>query len=216
MTLKERLANIYDALLKAYGPQECCLVHTTPFELLVATVLSAQCTDKKVNSVTPALFRRFPTPSDFADADIEEIESCVKVCGFYHAKTKHIQELSRVLCEKYASEVPQDMDELVKLPGVGRKTANVVLGDAFGIPGLPVDTHVKRIMNLTGAADSDNPQEIEAKLCKNLPRERWSAFSHLVIIHGRTRCPARRPDCASCEIAAFCKHASKLSMQGKK
>lgn len=206
MKLRDRLEKIYDTLLKLYGPQECCLVHTNPFELLVATILSAQCTDKKVNSITGALFKRFPDADAFAEADIKEIESLVRVCGFYHAKASNIQKMSIAVRDKYAGCVPETMDELITLPGVGRKTANVVLGDAFNVPGLPVDTHVKRIVNLIGLVKSENPEEIEAKLCANLPPEKWSAFSHLLIVHGRTCCIARRPDCGKCVIAEFCNY----------
>jgi len=204
--LKKTLPEMHRILLAAYGPQECCLVHSNPFELLMATILSAQCTDRKVNMVTPDLFERFPTPEAMAQIELAELEKIIHPCGFYHAKAKNMIAASEKIVTEFGGRVPDNMDDLTSLPGVGRKTANVVLGDSFGVPGLPVDTHVKRIMNLTGAVHSDDPVEIEAILCRALPPELWSEFSHLVIIHGRTRCPARRPDCENCGIRHLCRH----------
>lgn len=205
--LRQNLLKMHSVLLAAYGPQECCLDHATPFQLLMATILSAQCTDKKVNSVTPELFRRYPSPEEMAGADPAELENLIHPCGFYHAKAKNMIAASKKIVSDFGGRVPDSMDALTSLPGVGRKTANVVLGDSFGVPGLPVDTHVKRIMNLTGAVHSDDPVAIEAVLCSALPPGLWAEFSHLVIIHGRNRCPARRPGCANCEIRGLCRHA---------
>ena len=213
--LRKRIERIEEILTATYGPQKCCLEHQNPFELLVATILSAQCTDKKVNQVTPALFRRYPDPAAFALADLKDVESMIHECGFFHAKADHIVKASRMIMEEYGGEVPRDMEDLTKLPGVGRKTANVVLGDAFGIPGLPVDTHVKRLSNLIGLVHSDNPEEIESVLCGALSPEKWSQFSHVLILHGRTRCPARRPDCAHCEIAELCDFGRKGCTAGE-
>ncbi len=204
--LKKNLSEIHKRLLAAYGPQECCLVHRNPFELLVATILSAQCTDKMVNSVTPGLFEVCPTAEKMASLPQDELEKLIHSCGFYRAKAKNIRAASQAIVEKFHGEVPDNMEELTSLPGVGRKTANVVLGDAFHVPGLPVDTHVKRLMNLAGTVKTEDPEEIEDILCGALPPELWAEFSHLVIIHGRTRCPARRPDCKNCEICDLCKH----------
>ena len=202
-------AAVYDILLETYGPQKCFLHHMTPFQLLVATILSAQCTDKMVNRVTEPLFRQYSTPDDFAAMETEQLERLIRPCGYYRAKAKNIIAASRAVVERFHSRIPDTMEELTSLPGVGRKTANVVLADSFGIPGLPVDTHVKRIMNLMGVVRTDNPEKIEAKLCAALEPEKWGEFSHLVIVHGRTRCPAGRPDCTGCEIRHLCAHGFK-------
>ncbi len=209
--IRRKAELIYDTLMALYGPQKCCLEHNTPFQLLVATILSAQCTDKKVNSITPALFERWPDAKAFASCSQTELEDAIHVCGFFHAKAEHIRGAAKMLVDLYGGEVPQNMDALTKLPGVGRKTANVVLGDAFETPGLPVDTHVKRLTNLIGLADTDDPVRIEQFLCSILPPGKWAQFSHLLILHGRTRCPARRPDCAGCEISEFCDFMQKAS-----
>lgn len=207
---------IHRILLDTYGPQKCCLEHATPFQLLVATILSAQCTDKKVNSVTASLFERWPDAHAFAECGQAELESAIHACGFYHAKATHILQASRMLCEQYGGEVPADMDQLTKLPGVGRKTANVVLGDAFHVPGLPVDTHVKRLANLMGLVKSDDAEKIEESLCSMLPDELWAEFSHLLIVHGRTRCPANRPQCANCEVCGCCAYGLQSQKKAKK
>lgn len=207
--LKRKLAEIYDILLKTYGPQKCFLIHETPFQLLVSTILSAQCTDKMVNRVTETLFRKYAGPEDFAALEPEYLEKLIHSCGYYRAKAKNIIAASRAIVEHFNSQIPDTMEELTSLPGVGRKTANVVLADAFGVPGLPVDTHVKRIMNLAGAVKSEDPEKIEAVLCAHLDPEKWGEFSHLVIMHGRNRCPSGRPDCARCEIRHLCAHGSK-------
>lgn len=203
--LSATLNGIYDALLTKYGPQKCFLDHRNPYELLVATILSAQCTDKKVNAVTPELFAEYPTVDAMAAADQDELEKMIHPCGFYHAKAGNIIGAAKMIVSEFDGVVPDNMDDLVKLPGVGRKTANVLLGDIFGVPGLPVDTHVKRITNLLGVVKSDDPVEIEHILCGALAPDRWAQFSHLLIMHGRTQCVARRADCEHCVIAAFCK-----------
>ncbi len=210
-TLKKLLNRIYDILLSVYGPQVCYLTHSSPFELIVATILSAQCTDKKVNSVTPGLFAKYPTPAAMAKADLTELEEAIHACGFYHAKARNLIGMAGKIAEDFHGEVPDRMEDLVTLPGVGRKTANVVLGNSFGIPGLPVDTHVTRISNLLGIVKTGDATAIEKVLCSGLPPERWTEFSHLLIIHGRTRCPARRPDCANCEIRELCRNGKKMT-----
>ncbi len=204
--LKNTLLAVYERLLARYGKQECCLDHATPFQLLAATILSAQCTDKKVNSITPALFAKYPTPEALAAADRNELEEMIHPCGFYHAKAANLIGMARGIAERFGGSVPQKMEDLTTLPGVGRKTANVVLGDAFGVPGLPVDTHVIRLTNLIGLVKTEDAVEIERILCRALPPETWSQFSHQLIIHGRTRCPARRPDCGNCEIRDLCRN----------
>lgn len=201
-----KLAEIDRRLLAQYGPQKCFLEHDTPFQLLVATILSAQCTDRMVNRVTAELFKTHSRPEDFASMQPEELEPRIHSCGYYRAKAKNIIHAAKMLVEQFHSEMPRTMEELTRLPGVGRKTANVVLADSFGIPGLPVDTHVTRIANLLGITSSQDPVRIEAELCASLKPERWGEFSHLLIVHGRTVCPAGRPKCADCVLADLCRH----------
>ena len=198
---------VYDKLLSVYGPQKCFLEHMTPFQLLVATILSAQCTDKRVNMVTRELFKRWPDAAAFASCGRDELEQAIFTCGFYHAKAGHIIEASKAIVEQFHGEIPDTMEGLLKLPGVGRKTANVVLGDAMGKPGFPVDTHVRRLAGLIGLSDSSDPVVIESDICSVMPPETWAQFSHLLIVHGRTRCPANRPDCPGCELARLCGRA---------
>ena len=199
---------VYDKLLSVYGPQKCFLEHMTPFQLLVATILSAQCTDKRVNMVTRDLFRRWPDAAAFAGCSQDELERAIFTCGFYHAKATHIIAASKAIVEQFHGELPGTMEGLLRLPGVGRKTANVVLGDALGQPGFPVDTHVRRLARLIGLSDSDVPDVIESDVCAVTPPETWAQFSHLLIVHGRTRCPANRPGCPDCELAGLCRHAT--------
>ena len=170
------LAEIDRRLLAVYGPQKCFLEHETPFQLLVATILSAQCTDKMVNRVTSELFKTHSRPEDFASLEPAELEKMIHSCGYYRAKAKNIVCASRVLVEKFNSAMPSTMEELTSLPGVGRKTANVVLADSFGVPGLPVDTHVTRISNLLGVTSSSDPVKIESELCSALDPRRWGEF----------------------------------------
>lgn len=203
----ERLLAIYGLLQEEYGMQKCFLEHETPFQLLVATILSAQCTDKTVNSVTKELFRQFPTAEAFACAELARIELLVHKCGYYRAKSRHIKEASVKICEDFGGKLPCSMTELTSLPGVGRKTANVVLADAFGLPGLPVDTHVIRLSNLIGLVRTKDPVKIEEILCALFPRERakeLGELSHLLIVHGRNCCIAGRPACERCVIARLC------------
>ena len=206
---------VYDKLLSVYGPQKCFLEHMTPFQLLVATILSAQCTDKRVNMVTRELFKRWPDAESFASCGREELEQAIFTCGFYHAKAGHIIEASKAIVEQFGGRIPDTMEGLLKLPGVGRKTANVVLGDAMDKPGFPVDTHVKRLSGLIGLSASADPVVIESDICAVMPPETWAQFSHLLIVHGRTRCPANRPDCPGCEIAAFCRHVKTDGKSGR-
>jgi len=206
---------VYDKLLSVYGPQKCFLEHMSPFQLLVATILSAQCTDRRVNMVTRDLFKRWPDAASFAACGRDELEQAIFTCGFYHAKAGHIIEASKAIVEQFGGEIPDTMEDLLKLPGVGRKTANVVLGDAMDKPGFPVDTHVKRLSGLIGLSASADPEDIESDICSVMPPETWAQFSHLLIVHGRTRCPANRPDCPACELAAFCRHAGSAGKRGK-
>ena len=191
------------AFFDAYYPEAgCALKFKNPFQLLAATVLSAQCTDARVNLATPALFARFPGPTALAQADLAEAEELVRPCGFYRHKARHLVELSLGLCRDHGGQVPRTLEELVALPGVGRKTANVVLGNAFGVPGLTVDTHLARLSRRLGLSSGRNPEEIEADLAKIIPPARWTLFSHQVIAHGRAVCQARRPGCQTCAFTA--------------
>jgi endonuclease-3 len=182
----------------------CALEHTTPFQLLVATVLSAQTTDERVNMVTPKVFARYPTPADLGQADTLELEELIRTTGFFHNKAKSLIGLGRALDERFGGEVPTRMDDLVTVPGVGRKTANVVLSVGYGIPGLPVDTHVTRLTGLLGLTRSKDAVQIEKDVTVLLPRREWGAFSLRLILHGRRVCIARRPRCAECVLNDFC------------
>jgi endonuclease-3 len=205
-----RTKKIIAGLKKAYPDAHCELNHATPLELLVATILSAQCTDKRVNIVTTDLFKRYRTANDYAEAPLAELEQAVKTTGFFRNKAKNIQACCRKLAEQYAGEVPRTMDELRHLDGVGRKTANVVLGNAFGInEGVVVDTHVGRLSGRLGLTTETTPERIEQDLMKIVPREQWAMFSHWLIWHGRRRCNARKPDCDACEIRELCPTGTK-------
>ncbi len=201
---KKRAAEIIKRLKKIYPESQCALLFASAWELLVATILSAQCTDKRVNLVTPALFRDFPTVEDFAAASIKNIETKIKPTGFYKNKAKHIKNAAQIIVSNFNSEVPQTMEELITLPGVGRKTANVVLGNAFGIPSMPVDTHMIRLNNLLNLTDSKKPEKIEKDLMALVPQKDWTIYSHLIISHGRTCCVARRPRCEKCVLSNLC------------
>ncbi len=195
---------ILRALRGVFPRPECALLHEDPLQLLVATILSAQCTDERVNKVTPLLFAAWPTAEALANAPVEAIADVIRSTGFFQQKSKNIKEACRQLIERHGGHVPKTMDELTALPGVGRKTANVVLGNAFGIPGFPVDTHVRRISNLLELTDSGDPEIIEQQLCAIIPKKDWTEASHLFILHGRATCIARRPRCQECVIAAWC------------
>ena len=201
----KRTLDIIRRLKTAYPDAHCELNYSNPLQLLVATILSAQCTDKRVNLVTQTLFQKFRSARDFAQAPPGELEADIKSTGFYRNKAKNIQAACRALVEKYGGEVPRDMDRLVELDGVGRKTANVVLGNAFGLArGIVVDTHVARLAGRLGLSANSAPEKIEADLQKLVPQADWTLVSHLLIWHGRRRCGARRPDCAGCEIKSLC------------
>lgn len=191
----------------------CELTHTSPWQLLVATVLSAQTTDIRVNSVTPALFATYPTPAELAAADVELVEKLVKPTGFFRVKAKSIIALAHAVASRYDGQVPASMEQLVTLPGVGRKTANVVLSVGFGQPGLPVDTHVLRLSRLLALTNETDPVKVEKELCAMLPAREWGAFSLRLILHGRKVCIARRPRCTHCVLADFCPSAA-LPLRG--
>lgn len=202
---KRRVVAIVDILARTYGDAECALVHANPFQLLVATILSAQCTDDRVNSVTPKLFARFPDAPSLAAATQSEVESIIKSLGFFRAKATNLRGMARAVVDRHGGELPRTLEELTALPGVGRKTANVVLGTAFSIPsGVVVDTHVRRISNLLGLTKSQNPEQIERDLIELLPAAEWINFSHRLIHHGRRICIARRPQCPECPLVQLC------------
>jgi len=201
----ERVKEILRRLGKTYPNVVCALTHRNAWELVVATILSAQCTDVRVNMVTPELFRIFPTPKDFANAPLAAIEESIRSTGFYRNKAKSIQGAARLLISDFNGIVPKTMPELLRLPGVARKTANVVLGSWFGIAeGVVVDTHVFRISHRLGLAKGNTPQKVEQELVEILPRSRWIAFSHEIIHHGRAICVARKPKCAECPLDDLC------------
>lgn len=211
MTRAERAAEILPLLRSAYPDAHCELAHDGPFQLLVATILSAQCTDARVNLVTPALFRRFPDARSLAAAPQEEVEEIIRSTGFFRSKAKNLRGMAAALVEHHGGEVPRHLDELTRLPGVGRKTANVVLGNAHGIEsGVVVDTHVARLSGRLRLTTSKDPVRIEQDLVKIVPRDCWTLWSHLLIWHGRRRCTARNPDCAGCELARLCPSAAKV------
>lgn len=202
---KELCAKTLEALARQYPEPRCALEYETPFQLMVAVVLSAQCTDKRVNMVTPGLFRRFPTPEAFAAATVGEIEEEIKSCGFYHAKAVNLSGAAKTLVEKHGGIVPDTMEELVQLPGVGRKTANCILGNAFRIAsGFVVDTHVLRLSRKIGLSDNTTPEKVEADLNALVPQSEWIDASHRLILLGREFCVARRPQCDVCPLAEFC------------
>ncbi len=205
------LLDIYRILFKKYGDCHCTLNFENPLQLLIAVILSAQCTDIRVNKVTPGLFKKFPDAAALAAARPEELENAIKSAGLFRNKAKSIKNAARGLIEKFNGKVPATMEGLTGLAGVGRKTANVILGDAFKIPGFPVDTHVKRVLNRLGAADSDNAEKIEAVVNNSLPSSLWTNFSHMLILHGRETCKARKPECEICLLRHTCEYYIKHS-----
>jgi len=201
---RQKAARLLDRLEQLYPQVHCALQFHNPWELLVATILSAQCTDVRVNQVTPGLFRRYPGPQALAEADIEELEAQIRSTGFFRNKAGNLKACARQLLERHDGEVPADLENLTALPGVGRKTANVVLGNAFGIPGMVVDTHVKRLARRLGWTRQTDPEKIERDLCRLLPEERWTLAGHLLIAHGRALCKAPRPHCSRCPLLPDC------------
>jgi endonuclease-3 len=200
-----RTQNIIAGLRAAYPDAHCELNYSNPLELLIATILSAQCTDKRVNLVTAGLFKRYRTAADYANAASAELEQAIKTTGFFRNKAKSIQSCCRALVENHGGQVPRRMEELVQLGGVGRKTANVVLGNAFEIDeGIVVDTHVARLSHRLGLTKGNTPEKIETNLQRLVPGSEWTLFSHLLIWHGRRRCQARNPDCPNCEVQNLC------------
>ncbi|HZK33675.1 MAG TPA: endonuclease III [Bacillota bacterium] len=202
----------FDIILKLleanYRGAETALSYKNPFELLIATILSAQCTDKQVNKITPALFKKFPRPEDYIDLSVDTLSKYIKSCGFYKTKSRHIIATCNILVGDHKSSVPDDMESLIKLPGVGRKTANVVLSSAFGKAAIAVDTHVFRVSNRLGLAEADNVETTEEQLMENIPKNKWSKAHHWLIYHGRQICKARNPQCDKCFLLLYCKYGA--------
>lgn len=207
MDPKTSIKKILQGLDRTYPDAKCSLDYKTSLQLLVATILSAQCTDERVNKVTPALFKKYPTAHAFAEANLKTLEQDIRSTGFYKNKAKAIQASSRDIHQKFAGKVPDRLEDLVALHGIGRKTANVILGNAYGIPGITVDTHVKRVSYRLGLTKQTDPVKIEFDLMKLVPKERWVQFSHQMIFHGRRICEARKPDCPHCPFDSFCPKA---------
>ena len=201
---KVRARSIYRILSKTYPNVRCELNYKTPFQLLVATVLSAQCTDKRVNQTTPALFKKYPNPKKMAEAEIKDIQRLVKSTGFYRAKAKNIKSLSIKITTEFDGKVPNNLKDLITLPGVGRKTANVVLGHAFGIPGITVDTHFGRLSRRFGLSKSLDPVKVEFEVADLIPKKEWTNLSQRLIWHGRRICHSRKPACGACPLAKYC------------
>jgi len=203
-TLKKRPAQVVRLLTKSYPDAKCALNHENPLQLLIATILSAQCTDVRVNMVTPALFARYPNTQAFADAEPRELETAIQSTGFFRNKTRNIIACCRQILEKHGGQVPNTMEELVHLPGVGRKTANVILGNAFDVPGITVDTHVLRLSRRLGLTKHTDAHKVEQDLMTLIPQKEWTMFSHRMIFHGRRVCFARKPNCPGCILAKVC------------
>ena len=207
MNKKEKALLAVEALKKEYPDALCSLTAANEFELLVATRLSAQCTDARVNIVTPALFERYKTLEDYAGADVEEVENYIRSCGFYHTKAKDIIGMAQQIIERFDGKVPDNIEDLTSLPGVGRKTANLICGDVYGKPAVVADTHLIRITNLLGLVKTKDPAKVETELKKILPPEESNDFCHRCVLHGRAVCIARRPKCPDCCMADFCSSA---------
>ncbi len=201
---QQRVKDIWPILKKTYPDAKVALHFTNPLELLVATILSAQCTDVRVNIVTKDLFKKYRSASDWAGADVREIEEDIRTTGFFRNKAQNIKGACTRIAKEFGGKVPQTMEKLTALPGVGRKTANVVLGNAFGTPGIVCDTHVIRLSRRLALSDNSDPVKLEFDLADIVPKKDWTLFSHLLVFHGRNLCKARKPDCPACPIAAFC------------
>lgn len=205
---KKTIKKVIEVLGETYPKAKCELNFRSPYELLVSTILSAQCTDKRVNKVTEELFKEYNTPEKVIKLSQDELGVKIKSCGFFNNKSKNILGATKKIIDEFKGEVPKTMEELMSLPGVGRKTANVVLSNAFGIPAIAVDTHVFRVSNRIGIAKGKNPNEVEMELMKNIDRDMWSITHHYLIWHGRYTCKSRKPQCEECPIAPYCEYFS--------
>jgi len=210
---RKRVTHIINALSKEIPDSKIALNFSTPFQLLIATILSAQCTDVRVNEVTKGLFKKYRSPKDYAEAESTELEEDIRPTGFYRNKAKSIQRSCQELMDRFGGKVPKTLEALVTLPGVGRKTANVLLGNAFGIPGIVVDTHVRRVSQRIGLTKNDDPVKIEFDLMEIVPKEEWTHFSNLLVWHGRRTCMARKPLCETCTIRKWCDDGLKIRSQ---
>ena len=206
--MNKRIEEIRKVFNKIYGDADCSLIYNDPLQLLVATQLAAQCTDARVNIITKDLFKKYKNVYDYASADIKIFEKEIKSAGFYRNKAKNIIECCKMIIDKFNGEVPDNMNDLLKLPGVGRKTANLILGDIFGVPGIVVDTHAKRLSNRIGLTKNTSPEKIEQDLLKIVPADYQTKFCHQLVFHGRAVCTARKPKCNICEIREFCDYGS--------
>ena len=200
----KRMDDIVIRLKKEYPNSQCSLYYQSPFQLLVATILSAQCTDERVNKVTRELFRKYPSAKDFSELPLETIKKEIYSTGFYNNKAKSIKRMAKIIVEEHGSKLPENIEKMIKLPGVGRKTANVVLGNVYNIPSVVVDTHVTRITNMLNFVNTKDAVKIERKLMKIINQNDWTIFAHLLIDHGRAICVANRPQCGECVISEFC------------
>ena len=213
MNKKQDVLNILVEFLdKNYSDAGCTLKFGSPFQLLIATILSAQCTDEQVNKVTQVLFNRCERPEDFLHIPLEDLMEIIKPTGFYRNKAKNIKKLTSILMDQYKGNVPADINELIKLPGVGRKTANVVLGNCFGIKGVVVDTHVQRILRRLGVVDKEDPEKIEYTIMQLIPDVDWTKWSHQMIAFGRDKCKAKKPDCMRCNLRNICTYYNNLTI----
>ena len=215
MTPAEKIGPILKLLEQHYPNAHCTLDFATPLELLVATVLSAQCTDVRVNKTTPAIFQKYPTAAAYAAAPLPDLEAAFHPTGFFRQKAKSVQGICQALVANHGGQVPASLEELVKLPGIGRKTANVILGNAFGIPGITVDTHLGRVSQRLGLTPNQDPVKIEFDLMPLVPQARWTEFSHQIIWHGRSICPARKPQCVTCPILPYCDYGQQATAAGR-
>ena len=206
MTLSEKAKRVLDILEKEYPNPKIALNFKTPLELLIATILSAQCTDERVNKTTPALFKKYKKTKDYAETDLKELEGSISSINFFRNKAKNIQACCKKIVNEFGGEIPDTLERLITLPGIGRKTANIVLSSVFGKDAIAVDTHVKRVSNRIGLASSDNPDKIEEELCKIIIRKRWTKATNLLIHHGRYICVAKKPKCEICKIKDYCNY----------
>lgn len=209
MDKKARVIKIIKVFDRLYSDADCTLDYKDPLQLLISTQLAAQCTDARVNIVTQSLYKKYKNVFDFANADLSELEQDVKSTGFYRNKARNIKEACRMIIDKFEGNIPDNMNDLLTLPGVGRKTANLVLSDIYGIPGIVIDTHAKRLSNRIGLSKNEDPTKIEFDLMEIVPKESWSKFCHQLVYHGRAVCKARKPECAKCEILEYCDYGNK-------
>lgn len=212
MNINLRVTKIIEVFNEMYPDAGCSLDYKDPLQLMIATQLAAQCTDERVNIVTKTLYEKYKNVQDFANADLSELEQDVKSTGFFRNKAKNIKNACIMIIEQFNSAVPNNLEDLLKLPGVGRKTANLVLGDIFGKPGIVVDTHAKRLSNRIGLTKNEDPEKIEYDLMKIIPKENWTVFCHQLVFHGRAVCNARKPKCYECKIIEYCNYKDKVGL----